>query len=44
VRSLAAGEHSVSMLNRAAPSSDKEMVSDSAIRQLASHVDAFPSV
>ena len=40
VRSVAAGEHSVSMLDRAAPSSDKEMVSDSAIRQLASHVDA----
>ena len=33
VGSMTAGEHSVSVLNRAVPSSDKEKVSDSAVRQ-----------
>ena len=36
VGSMTAGEHSVSVLNRAVPSSDKEKVSDSAVRQPAS--------
>jgi len=39
VGSMTAGEHSVSVLNRAVPSSDKEKVSDSAVRQPASRRD-----